>query len=166
MTNCNECGQEEMAGTMFCSMCGASLIELEGKQAVAAVASEPEPPSLMGQSDNSKLAQSEIVLIIPTSGRRLYLKTTQEIYVGRSSDGSLHNPEINLELDGGGDLGVSRNHAMLKPDEQGGGMVVLDLNSTNGTFLNQYRLPPELPYPLKNGDEVQFGNLLVHVFLR
>ncbi|MFK7804649.1 MAG: FHA domain-containing protein [Anaerolineae bacterium] len=166
MINCQECGNEEMAGTMFCSMCGASLMELEGKQAVLDAAPEPEPPSLMGQSHDSKPAWSEIVFIVPTSSRRLFFNLDRDIYVGRSNDGSLHNPEINLEQDGGGDLGVSRNHAVLKPDEQGEGMVVLDLNSTNGTFLNQYRLPPELPYPVKNGDEIQFGNLLVHVFLR
>lgn len=155
-----------MAGTMFCSMCGASLMELEGKQAVLDKAPEPEPPPLMGQSTSVKTAWSQIVFVIPTSSRRLYFNLDRDIYVGRSSDDSLHDPEINLELDGGGDLGVSRNHAVLKPDEQGEGMVVLDLNSTNGTFLNQYRLPPELPYPIKNGDEVQFGNLLVHVFLK
>lgn len=155
-----------MAGTMFCSMCGASLMELEGKQAVLDSAPEPEPPSLMGQSTSEKPSWSEIVFIVPTSSRRLFFSLDRDIYVGRSTDGSLHDPEINLEQDGGGDLGVSRNHAVLKPDEQGEGMVILDLNSTNGTFLNQYKLPPELPYPIKNGDEIQFGNLLVHVFLR
>lgn len=166
MITCQECGHEEMSGTMFCSMCGASLVELEGKRAILDSAPEPEPPSLVGQSEGSQENYSEIVFIIPTSGRRLVFEITQDIYIGRSADGSLHNPEVNLELDGGGVLGVSRNHAVFKPDEQGVGMVVTDLNSTNGTFLNQYRLPPELPYPVKNGSEIQFGNLLVHVFLK
>ena len=151
---------------MFCSVCGASLLELEGKQAVLDSAPEPEPPPLMGQSHPTGAEWEEIVIIIPSSGRRLHFKPGNEIYVGRSADGSLHNPEINLERDDGGNFGVSRNHAVFKPDEQSAGIVIVDLNSTNGTLLNQYKLPPELPYPIKNGDEVQFGNLLVHVFLR
>ena len=166
MIRCQECGHEEIPGTMFCSMCGASLMELEGEQAVLDSAPEPEPPALMGQSDATEEAYSQIVFIVPTSGRRLRFGLESDIYVGRSAGGSLHKPEINLDVDGGSDLGVSRNHAMLKPDDQGEGMVILDLNSTNGTFLNQYKRPPELPYPVKNGDEIQFGNLLVHIFLK
>ena len=57
------------------------------------------------------------------------------------------------------DRAISRHHAELRMTAEG--VLLRDLNSTNGTFLNQYRLPPELPYPIKNGDEIQFGNLLV-----
>ena len=151
---------------MFCSLCGASLIELEGKQAVMEDSPEPAPPSLVGQSTELEEEWSNIIVVIPSGGRKLTFTPEKEIYIGRSDQERAQPPEINLEEDGGGELGVSRNHAMIKFDKMGAGLVILDLNSTNGTYLNQYRLPPELPYPLKNGDEVQFGNLLVHIFLR
>ncbi len=166
MIQCHECGQEELSGTMFCSICGESLMELEGQQAVMDARPEPEAPSLLGQSTVSTSNWQEVIFVIPTGGRHIRFKPTKDIYIGRSDKDSLHEPEVNLEEDGGGELGVSRNHAVIKIDEQGEGIAILDLNSTNGTFLNQFRLPPELPYPLKNGDEVQFGNLLVHVFLK
>ena len=166
MMNCQECGNKELAGVMFCSMCGASLMELGGRQAILDKAPDPQPPSLMGQSTSPRSSWSQIVFVIPTTRRHLYLDLNKEIYVGRSAADSLHQPELNLEQDGGGNLGVSRNHAVLKPDEHGDGMIILDLNSTNGTYLNQYQLPPELPYPVTHGDEIQFGNLLVHVFFR
>ena len=166
MIICRECGHEEIEGMMFCTMCGESLMELEGQQAVLEDAPEPEPPPLMGQQTEGAPEWSKIIIILPTSGRRLHFEQGQDIYIGRSVEGSLHQPEINLEIDGGSELGVSRNHAVIQPDEQGNGIVIVDLNSTNGTLLNQFKLPPELPYPIKDGDEIQFGNLLIHVFLK
>lgn len=166
MIICRECGHEEIEGMIFCTMCGESLMELEGQQAVLEDAPEPEPPPLMGQQTETPPEWENVVFILPTSGRRLHFKPGQEIYVGRSVDDTARQPELNLEIDGGNELGVSRNHAVIRPDERGSGIVIIDLNSTNGTLLNQFKLPPELPYPLKNGDEVQFGNLLMHVFLK
>ena len=166
MIQCRECGHEELAGTMFCSMCGASLIELEGKQAVVEDAPEPEPPSLLGQSTKVEDVWSEIIFVIPSGGRKLTFELGKDISIGRLDNESPQQSVVNLDKDGGGELGVSRTHAMIKTSGQEDGVTIIDLNSTNGTYLNQYRLPPELPYPVKNGDEIQFGNLLVHVFLR
>jgi pSer/pThr/pTyr-binding forkhead associated (FHA) protein len=71
-------------------------------------------------------------------------------------------PELDLTKDRGSDFGVSRLHASIQASNRG--VVLIDLGSTNGTLLNNYRLPPDLPYPLHNGDEIRFGRLLVHVF--
>lgn len=48
--------------------------------------------------------------------------------------------------------GVSRQHAEIRA--AGGGFVVRDLNSRNGTFLNGERVTES---PLKDGDEVRVG---------
>jgi pSer/pThr/pTyr-binding forkhead associated (FHA) protein len=50
---------------------------------------------------------------------------------------------------------VSRRHAELGWHE--GRLVVTDLSSTNGTFLNGQRLPAELPQPVADGDTVRFA---------
>jgi pSer/pThr/pTyr-binding forkhead associated (FHA) protein len=44
------------------------------------------------------------------------------------------------------------------------GVVIVDLGSTNGTRVNDKKLPPERPHPLNNGDTVRFGQLLVQVY--
>ncbi|MDI7278038.1 MAG: FHA domain-containing protein [Anaerolineae bacterium] len=50
---------------------------------------------------------------------------------------------------------VSRNHARLL--FQGEEMVLIDLNSSNGTFVGEQRLAPSEPHPLSYGDAFSIG---------
>lgn len=50
---------------------------------------------------------------------------------------------------------VSAYHAEIHPE--GSGYSILDLGSTNGTFLNNYRLVPHVPRSLKQNDKLRFG---------
>ena len=43
-------------------------------------------------------------------------------------------------------------------------IVLTDLGSTNGTLLNTFPLPPDLPYSLRNGDRIHIGKLLIQVY--
>lgn len=56
------------------------------------------------------------------------------------------------------DDSVSRNHARL--EYEAGGWRVTDLGSTNGTYLNGDRLPPNVPTPLPYGANIRFGAVL------
>jgi len=46
-----------------------------------------------------------------------------------------------------------------------GTVVVEDLGSINGTFINGKRLAPYLPEMLNDGDSLQLGRLLIEVKL-
>jgi len=52
--------------------------------------------------------------------------------------------------------GISRSHAMLQPGP-GGGYLLADLRSTNGTYLNRLRL--EQISPLADGDTIELGDI-------
>lgn len=52
--------------------------------------------------------------------------------------------------------GISRNHAMIQP-AAGGGHLLTDLRSTNGTFHNGIRI--EAVTALRDGDTIEFGDL-------
>ena len=58
---------------------------------------------------------------------------------------------------------VSRRHARILKRE--GTVVVEDLGSINGTFINGKRLAPYLPEALHDGDQLQLGKLLIEVEL-
>ena len=55
------------------------------------------------------------------------------------------------------DASVSRIHARFV--EQEGKTALIDLNSTNGTFINGVRLEQEEVAVLEDGDELRFGNV-------
>jgi pSer/pThr/pTyr-binding forkhead associated (FHA) protein len=54
---------------------------------------------------------------------------------------------------------LSRNHAVIEP--LSGGWQIQDLNSTNGTWLNDIRLTGTAP--LKAGDILRFGTTILRV---
>lgn len=54
------------------------------------------------------------------------------------------------------DGSVSRSHARLR--HNGSGFSVMDLSSTNGTFLNGHRLPTGSDIPITPGDSLRVGD--------
>ncbi|MBW2735300.1 MAG: GGDEF domain-containing protein [Deltaproteobacteria bacterium] len=88
-----------------------------------------------------------LVMIYPpsaTMGQRFALKAG-ESYIGRGSD-----CEIQVDFDS-----VSRRHALIR--RQGAAILVEDLDSTNGTYVNEEAVKRQA---LANGDLVQVGNTI------
>ena len=56
-----------------------------------------------------------------------------------------------------GDDSVSTTHARL--EYATGAWLITDLGSTNGTYLEGARLPPNVPTPLPYGSQLRFGGL-------
>lgn len=52
---------------------------------------------------------------------------------------------------------VSRKHAVIR--QEGENLILIDIQSRNGTWLNEVRLTPERPYRLNYDDRISFGNL-------
>ena len=52
----------------------------------------------------------------------------------------------------------SGRHAEIRPDGQG--YSIVDLGSTNGTFVNDQRLTAHIPRPLHSGDRIRIGKTL------
>jgi pSer/pThr/pTyr-binding forkhead associated (FHA) protein len=57
-------------------------------------------------------------------------------------------------------LTVSRCHAVLLCDAAG--VLLIDLESTNGTLLNSVRVSPDTPVRLADGDVIQAGQVMMH----
>jgi len=81
----------------------------------------------------------------PDIGKRVQLMNTQYI-VGRDSEAAFVVSRSS----------VSRQHARLYMDEHGGWWVE-DLNSTNGTFVNESRVKSQ---SLADADQVRFGDAI------
>jgi pSer/pThr/pTyr-binding forkhead associated (FHA) protein len=61
-------------------------------------------------------------------------------------------------------MGVSRQHALIAKDETG--YKIKDLSSTNGTWLNEVRLPAQEFHPLQSGDILRLGQVNTSVYFR
>ena len=81
--------------------------------------------------------------------------------VGRSDSSANIMPDLDLGPHGGKSFGVSRRHAILLPT--GDGLCLIDLDSTNGTWINGVYLQPGQKYRLRSGDRVEFGRLRLAV---
>jgi hypothetical protein len=77
--------------------------------------------------------------------------------VGRSDVAQNWHPELDVIPYGGGapDLGVSRHQAVIQ--RHGGTFTVIDVGSTNGTFVNGQVLEYNKPAELHDGDSIAFG---------
>jgi hypothetical protein len=166
MIECLDCGAHEPEGTLFCSECGRSLLDMPAQPTNVLPFSKPARRSLPYSADEYKLVpRSEpltVTFVIPGTRHHLTVELTDHVLVGRADAGEDVSPDLDLTEHEGMEKGVSREHAALHMSEKG--IVLFDLDSTNGTMLNNNRLPPEQPFLLKSGDEVRFGDLLVHVF--
>lgn len=89
-------------------------------------------------------------LSLPESGLNLeFPPGANKIVVGRG-----HDVDVKLVDDGHLDVaGISRRHAEFRYED--GKIIVEDLDSTNGTYVNGRRI--ESPTELKPGDSVRFG---------
>jgi hypothetical protein len=86
---------------------------------------------------------SAMASIVLPSGQRISLNQ------GTVSVGRL--PECTISVN---DSNISRQHAEMR--QGGGGYVVVDLNSTNGTLVNGIRINGE--HRLSDGDIISFGS--------
>jgi len=105
-----------------------------------------------------------IRLNIGDKKREVEVPLNKAIHMGRLDPASDVFPEVDLTEDNGLEKGVSRRHARILKRE--GTVVVEDLGSINGTFINGKRLAPYLPETLKDGDSLQLGRLLIEIKLR
>ncbi len=86
------------------------------------------------------------------------LKGKTEHTLGRMDSASHSYPDIDLNPYNGADAGVSRRHAKITRlgEER---YYVMDLSSTNYTFVNGEQLEPFEPKVLSDGDEILLGTL-------
>jgi len=150
---CNQCGHRNPPSSNFCSSCGAPLDAVTDDTTVSFAAVEEHRAELdddLGVNVDD-LPEGMAMLVVrkgPNAGSR-YLLDAEVTHAGR-------HPNSDIFLD---DITVSRRHAEVV--RRGGGYVVRDVGSLNGTYVNRDRVEEG---PLASGDELQIGKFRL-VFL-
>ncbi len=91
------------------------------------------------------------------------MEVKNRIIVGRSDVNDNLFPDLDLTPYGGLQQGVSRQHAAIIAETDR--LLIIDLESTNGTFVNGERLQANKPFRLRHGDEVHIGKIGIDVRL-
>ncbi len=97
------------------------------------------------------------------NGQILPLADRSEFTLGRSAEGQPIVPDVDLTPHNAYGSGVSRLHAVLKLIQEK--VFIMDLGSSNGTFLNGKRLSPYVETAVNHGDVVYLGKLKMQVLV-
>lgn len=104
-----------------------------------------------------------IVLINLENGQMITTQKEKTFILGRASaEIKTNDTLVDLTEFGALELGISRVHAMIKQSK--GKYQIIDMESSNGTWLENQRLVPKQPYPLESGDRIRIGRLNILVF--
>lgn len=162
---CPVCKNKNNRRAIVCTRCGASLEDHYLGTPVVTLDS-----TILGQF-SAKITDSPIdASLIPDDGiaiyaagtlKPIYLWFEKELVFGRKGEEPPEDALLDLSELGGYQAGISRRHAMIRKRE--GGYEIIDLASTNGSWLNDERLVPNKPVQLANGSQLRFGRLNVLV---
>lgn len=160
-TSCPACGHTNTKTSIICQNCGRFLQATASQYDTEAFETdEPENSTYFGP-------ESLLVLLIKKTQTNFKIPPTnlkREYVVGRTAGQTL-NPDLDLTEHKAADMGVSRMHLSLRFDEKHNTVIVTDLGSANGTFINGQRMHPQEVRVLHHGDELRLGRMPLQVYI-
>jgi serine/threonine protein kinase len=133
---CPACGKDNKPGVRFCTGCGHSFVGLR--------------PAILRIIQPVRAAWEMPVQKSP-------------MLLGRTSQPEDHVPDFDMEFyDPEGY--VSRRHAHITQQDEK--YFITDLGSSNGTLVNSQPIPPHKDHPLRNGDRITIGQVVIQFWLQ
>lgn len=164
MIVCPNCQHNNLDGTVFCIECG---MQLSGLQPIVTQNISADKIPTLERRKTANFPQeldNWASLHLLDSGQILPLGDRTEFTLGRVSEAQPIMPDIDLTPYQAYANGVSRLHAVLK--REGKRVFVMDLGSSNGTYLNGKRLAPNVDQTLNHGDMLALGKLKIQILLK
>lgn len=188
---CSKCSFDNRPGIIFCEQCGTQLIDVKpatdtrvmpnhladqfqnldesGKYETMFVRSSKDVGHLTGTSvfqpemtlqlqpemreDGATLTTPEPILLNP--------EERTPIMFGRKDEKHGHYPDVDLLEYGGQQQGISRTH--LEVIRTGKRIDIVDMGSSNGTFLNGVKLDAHEAHQIRDNDRLRLGKLVLLV---
>lgn len=158
---CPVCKNKNDRNAIFCKYCGASLSYKPGESAATTVNTgglEKDGVKLSDSFiDENLIPEDGIAIYAAGTSKPIYLHFDRELVFGRTDEKEFNDSLLDLTELGGYQMGISRRHAMIRRVETG--YEIIDLASTNGSWLNNERLVPNKPYRLASGAQLRFGRM-------
>jgi len=174
---CPACKMKNEMGAIICSYCNTPLKEQSSQKTVmlrnirevtGALPDSYEdfldaPAPSAQRFMDFEIPSDGIVLINLENGQPISMQEEKTFILGRTSEEiKTREPLVDLTPFDALSLGISRVHAMIRQTKDG--YQITDLESSNGTWLENQRLAPKEPYALDSGDRIRIGRLNILVF--
>jgi pSer/pThr/pTyr-binding forkhead associated (FHA) protein len=176
MIECPFCHVTHVINTIFCDECGQFIGE-SGEivtEKFPTAEEDGQPVRWKNPRDTMKINFSDdpegqeggqaypvICLDIGPGKREVRVQLDRPVHIGRLDATNNVFPEIDLSSESSLTSAVSRRHArMFLRDNI---VMIEDLDSLNGTYINNERLPPFLPVNIADGDTLKLGSLEIGV---
>lgn len=158
ITFCPNCDSPNASNFTRCQVCNESLI-------VTTEYTSDEDGIRNGNQGSTFTSSSALILDMLTTDYQLRTHPQLSpigLKVGRKTETT--SPDIDLDAISGVDYGVSRMHAVIRFNKSTERVYLIDMGSTNGTFINNFRLPPKLETIISDGDVIKFGKMVFKVY--
>ncbi|HEY7355652.1 MAG TPA: FHA domain-containing protein [Ktedonobacterales bacterium] len=155
--SCPNCGSANPASEAFCKDCGANMNAAPAPQMAATPAPAMVAPAAVAAAP--AVAASPAKLVLEGGNASFDITGKSDVLIGREDAVSNIFPDVDLAPHGGEEGGVGRRHARITFSN--GQYLIEDLNSINFTFVNKQKIAPKTPTPIKNGDEVRLGRVVL-----
>jgi hypothetical protein len=161
---CPICKNKNPRTATVCKYCGALLDEAATNIVAPTenVSGQPKVSTENAESfvDMALIPKGGIAVYAAGTFKPYYLSFDAELFIGRKQETSSEEILDLSDLDAF-NQGISRRHAKIRRAETG--FEIIDLSSTNGTWLNAERLIPNKPYPLASGSQLRLGRIRLFV---
>lgn len=162
MELCPTCGKPNRPGEILCVHCGHLLKNVEEQAATKQLNIEDPRTDYFG-------INSELFMRVRHNGQIIQLRPQQydhELIIGRSDAKGIVSPDVDLTPHDGANRGVSRMHMSVQFKRDQDHLVVADMGSANGLFINGQKLLGSETRVLHHGDQLRLGEMLLDIAYR
>ncbi len=171
---CPTCGEINRVGSLICENCGSSLV---GEQAIVGTKRfvrnaegelvddeggklSTDEVNALGSAGSAAFEEDMILrLEVEGAATPILVFPKGEIALGRRDPATGTMPDVDLTAFAAYRLGVSRKHAIIRQNQKK--LEIYDLGSSNGTSVNGVKLASHQPHPLRDGDTIALGKMLM-----
>lgn len=154
---CPNCGKLNPRREVICTYCGDLLRKNTKATDIL--------PAKTGELLNDALFLVDSVLVLISDSDTSFTLRPQlglsRLTIGRHRDDV--PVDVNLDAISKTQSGVSRLHATIIYNEEPQTLTLLDMDSTNGSFINEQRLHPNERRVIRHGDQLRFGRIKLKV---
>jgi pSer/pThr/pTyr-binding forkhead associated (FHA) protein len=163
---CLTCGRKQEEGALVCRYCGTKYDLALADPTTTRQVDEGDAAS--GQNDpflQGLTAPAQgIALHMAGSSDPFSLQTEKSFVIGRRGPEDTKGPLVDLSEYNGFAMGISRQHVMIR--RSANGYDVIDLESRNGSWLDDQRLVPNRAYPIPGRAQLRLGMMRLFVIYR